>query len=119
MVFENFNLEQCEDSKSIGNLTIAINLVTACIEAHLLRSSRQERVSKISYLADLIGFSRALEQSQTKFRGKMKFIKFSPQNHFLHFFLNPWDNKHFGKNLCGVKMLVIPWGVKNDFGVEI
>ena len=47
MVFENFNLEQCEDSKSIGNLTIAINLVTACIEAHLLRSSRQERVSKI------------------------------------------------------------------------
>ena len=43
MVFENFNLEQCEDSKSIGNLTIAINLVTACIEAHLLRSSRQEK----------------------------------------------------------------------------
>ena len=43
MAFENFDLEQCEDSKSIGNLTIAINLVTACIEAHLLRSSRQER----------------------------------------------------------------------------
>ena len=43
MVFENVILEQCEDSKSIGNLTIAINLVTACIEAHLLRSSRQEK----------------------------------------------------------------------------
>ena len=39
MVFE--NSEQCEDSKSIGNLTIAINLVTASIEAHLLRSARQ------------------------------------------------------------------------------
>ena len=46
MNFLNFVLEQCEDSKSIGNLTIAINLVTVSIEAHLLRSARQERITR-------------------------------------------------------------------------